>query len=192
MGREMKNSGVMNERFNEIYDKYCRLVMEIALSILEKHELAEDAMQATFISVARNLKKIDPDPKKTKNYIAVTAHNMALKILKCEQKRRKNEVPFTDEEQGDDERRYFGAWKKKDFTIESFEEDILRKYDRIRLLEALGSLDDKYAEYIKDYYYEDMSIRQIAEKHNIKDDAAKKRIYRSVDKLREIFMKKGG
>ena len=36
--------------FSELYDTYSRLVMVIALRVLEEKELAEDAFQSAFIS----------------------------------------------------------------------------------------------------------------------------------------------
>ena len=41
----------------------------------------------------------------------------------------------------------------------------------------------------KEYYFEELPITQIAEKHGISVEAAYKRVYRSLDRLKKIFMK---
>ena len=60
------------------------------------------------------------------------------------------------------------------------------------LIESLDDLDEKYSVYIREHYYEGMAYEEIAEKHGITKEVAKKRVYRSVDKLRKIFYAKGG
>lgn len=176
-------------KFNQIYDKYNRLVMMIALSILGNRESAEDALQATFISVAQNLDKLGDDPVKTRNYISSTAHHKALKLLEKEKRIRDNEIPFPaeNEEKDKNERK---LRRHKELEIESFENEVLDKMEREEFLRCLEKLGTENAMIVKDYYCDELTFRQIADKYGLSEDTAKKRVYRSLEKLRKSFLRK--
>ena len=72
----------MKLTFENLYDKYNEYVMSIARSILNDDELAKDAFQETFISVAQNIDNIDNSPHKTKSFIKKTARNAAISIYR--------------------------------------------------------------------------------------------------------------
>ena len=177
--------------FQKIYNEYSQLVMRITLSILRDMEDAEDAFQAAFITIAQNADKISASPEKAENYIRKIAQSAAINIYRKNEKIRKNETPLAgNEKDGNDNERRISA--KKDLSVESFEKDLFYEFDRELLLKALGKLDRKYAEIIEEYYYVELTAVQIAEKHGISEDAAYKRLYRAVDRLKVIFIKEGG
>ena len=173
--------------FDFIYMKYGRLVMEIALRVLKNQHLAEDAFQEVILKISQNLDKLSRDSEKNKNYIINIARNTAISLYRQNKDIMEHEIPLeTDDEDSDDmehSRRHY-----KELSVESFENELFAKYDRIKVLNSLMKLDRKYSVYIKDYYFKRLSGKQIAEKHGISEDAAYKRIYRSVEKLKEIFM----
>lgn len=186
-----KSENTPDSVFKKIYDRYSQLVMRIALSILRDKEHAEDAFQAAFITIAQNADKISDSPEKTENYIRKIAQSAAINIYRKNEKIWKNEIPLLDNEkdENDGERT---VRRKKELSVESFEKDLFYKFDRKLLLKALEKLDRKYAVIIEEYYYEELTVPQIAEKHGISVDAAYKRLYRAVDKLKMIFLKEGG
>ena len=182
-------------KFDVIYDKYSRLVTQIALDVLHDNELAKDALQLAFISVTQNMDKIKLDPeneKETKNYISTIAYHAALKLALEYQEIRSHEIPFPEEyDQDDDEKHRWGNKAVKAMSVESLEEMIIRDDERTMIFEAVKKLNKKYSVYLREYFWENMSMSQIAEKHGSSKEAAKKRVYRSVDKLREQFFKEG-
>jgi len=186
-----KSENTPDSVFKKIYDRYSQLVMRITLSILRDKEHAEDAFQAAFITIAQNADKISDSPEKTENYIRKIAQSAAINIYRKNEKIWKNEIPLLDNEkdENDGERTVRG---KKELSVESFEKDLFYKFDRELLLKALDKLDRKYVGIIEEYYYEELTAPQIAEKHGISVDAAYKRLYRAVDKLKIIFLKEGG
>ena len=189
----MKNTDDVSDKlFDTIYENYSRLVKEIIYSVLGNNEQAKDAFQMTFISVAQKMDKIIKLYPDVKNYIAKIAYNSAINEYRKAQRILKNEVPFPDEEDVDDEEERVRSSTLIDLSAESFEEALFRKHDRIRLLEVLGKLDDKYSVYIQEHFFESLTMRQIAERHGIREEAAKKRVQRSVEKLKDMFFKKGG
>ncbi|MBR4344969.1 MAG: sigma-70 family RNA polymerase sigma factor [Lachnospiraceae bacterium] len=168
----------------------------MALKVLGDHELARDAFQSAFISITQNWKKInlssDPEKEKeTKNYIATITYHAALKLSLKVQKIKRIEVPFPKEKSNDDENIRWDNKNVRPLSVASFEDMVIEDIDREKLFEAIKELKPEHSMYIVDYFYKDMSMRQIADKYGISEDAAKKRVYRSIKKLREQFFKKG-
>lgn len=176
--------------FDEIYEKYCRLVMQISINVLRDEELAKDAFQLTFFSFARNVDKIKHTPEKAKRYLLKTAYSSAIDLYRKNKRIRNYEIPLADKEADDLALEQNGV-NPNEICVESFEKKLFEKYDRIRLYDSLAKLRKREQEYIKAYYYDELTIHQIAQKHGISEAAAKKRVYRSVKKLRDIFFRKG-
>lgn len=182
----------MKLTFEYLYDKYNEYVMSIARSILNDDELAKDAFQETFVSVAQNIDTIDDNPHKAKSFIKKTTKNAAISIYRKYKVIRRVETAFPDENENgnanNNEERHTRI--PKELRTESFEKDIIKRYDLSILLESLMELDKKYSVYIDEYYYKKMSYEQIATEHKITKEAAKKRVYRSIRKLTEKFREK--
>ena len=175
--------------FDFIYEKYGRLVMEIALRVLKNIDLAEDAVQDALFAISQNMGKLHGESKKTRNYIINIARNAAIDIYRENKRKLEYEIPLeTDDE--DDEISDSGK-RKKELSTESFEKELFAKYDRLKVLSSLEKMEDNDKIYIKEYFYEELAGKKIAEKHGISEQAAWKRIYRSIDKLKEIFLEGG-
>ena len=184
----MEISADNKEKLNEIYEKYHRLVMWIVYGILGEQNLAEEAFQTTFYSVAKNVYKFDDDSK-IKSYVSATAHNTALKYLKKHQIITRNEVPFPDDENNAEGRiRY----SEKSMIVDNVEDEVIKRLEKEKLHKLLKQLDDKKSVYIYEFYFDKLTIKEIAEKHNIKENTAKKRIYRSVENLRKLYFEMEG
>lgn len=181
-----KSADTLNAYFDKLYKEYNRLVMQISLCVLGDFGLAEDAFQATFITLARNVEKIDDTPEKARGYVTKIARNCAIDIYRRNRKILEHEIPFLAEGEEDDTNGHYS--QSAELSAESFEDKLFEQWERIRLLEALDKLDKKHSAYIKDYYFDRLSFRQIAEKYEINLDAAKKRVYRSIEKLKDIFI----
>ena len=52
--------------FEKLYDEFSPVVMNIAYSVLNDEELAKDAFQEAFLSIAQNIDHIDQNPEKAK------------------------------------------------------------------------------------------------------------------------------
>ena len=176
--------------FDKLYEEYSRLVMEIAFAITNDIQLAEDAAQTAFFSIAKNIHKIPDNSEKTRKYIVKTARNSAIDIYRKNRKTRKFEIIIYEEtETNDGDNKNVNL--KKELSVESFEDMLFKEYDKIKLVESLEKLGEKYSIYLKEYYYDELSMREIAQKHGISEDAAKKRVHRSLERLRNIFLRKG-
>lgn len=173
--------------FDLIYDKYSRLMMEIALRVLKNIDMAEDAFQDTLFAISQNIDKITDISDKTRNYIINIARNSAISIYRSNRKRNQCQISLDAYEDDDTDE---NGKKCKELSVESFENELFAEYDRLNVLKALDKLDSKYKIYIDDHFYKGLTCKQIAEKHGITEQAAWKRIYRSVAKLKDIFFEK--
>lgn len=73
--------------FAELYYKYETKAISIALKILKKRELAEEACSEAFLSIAKCFEKVKKlDPHKQDKYVVVTVRNKSLNMLKREKK----------------------------------------------------------------------------------------------------------
>ena len=178
---------------DELYTKYIKLVAEIAFSVLKDHELAKDATQSAFLSVTQNVWKLKDVPEeKVKNYIIKAARNAAIDIYRNNRYIHKYEVPIPEEGDPEDINNHVRKGKLPNgLYTESFEDEVLRGLDRTVLLKALEKLPPKHMKYIRDRYYENMTMQQVAEKYGITEDAAKKRVYRGIEKLKGLYKKEG-
>lgn len=178
---------------DELYTKYIRLVAEIAFSVLKNPELAKDATQSAFLSVTQNASKLrGVSEESVKSYIIKTARNAAIDIYRNNRYISRHEAPLPEERDPEDTGNHTHKGKPADgLYTESFEDEVLRGFDRAILLKALEKLPPKHMSYIKARFYENMSMRQIAEKYGITEDAAKKRVYRSLEKLKRLYEKEG-
>lgn len=68
--------------FEYLYDNYCRELMSIAKKILNSQELAEDALQDTFIKVWNNILTYDAQKGRLFTWLLNIARNTAIDKLK--------------------------------------------------------------------------------------------------------------
>lgn len=73
------------EKFTEIYEHYKGMMMQKAISILHSSALAEEAVQESFIKIAKNIFKISsPICSKTASFIVIIVRNTSYDILRRE------------------------------------------------------------------------------------------------------------
>lgn len=73
------------EKFVEIYNNYKDLMFCKAMSVLHNTALAEEAVQESFLKIAKNISKISiPVCSKTASFIVIIVRNTSLDIIKKE------------------------------------------------------------------------------------------------------------
>ena len=178
---------------DELYNKYIRLVAEIAFSVLKDPGYAEDAIQSAFLSVTQNVGKLKNAPEeKVRSYIIKTARNTAIDIYRKNQLITRFEISLSDENDFDEDNFHKPKIRlTQGMYTESFEDEVLKGFDKVILLKAMDKLPSKHLKYIQDRFYENMSMQQIADKYGITEAAAKKRVYRSLEILKILYGKEG-
>ena len=69
------------EKFTAIYERYHRILLRLACSILKEQQAAEDAVQNASLNILRNLDKIDEiDCSKTRVFLIVITRRECYKL----------------------------------------------------------------------------------------------------------------
>ena len=79
------------DKFTLLYNKYRRLMLYVANQILNNQDDSEDAVHEAFLSIIRNIKKIqDTDRPETRSYIVIITERKAINILQ----KRSSAIPY--------------------------------------------------------------------------------------------------
>lgn len=163
------------EKFAEIFRSYGNMMFSKAMSILHNAALAEEAVQESFLKIAKNISKIsDPNCSKTAAFIVIIVRNTALDMLKSE---------------------HINDTEPLDEAIPDISSDTLSRiisndgYNA--LLNAVNGLDSIYSDVLMlklVYGYDTASISKLM---NIPVKTADSRIYRGkkllMTKLEELY-----
>ncbi|MCR5206581.1 MAG: sigma-70 family RNA polymerase sigma factor [Lachnospiraceae bacterium] len=174
---------------DDLYKEYSRLVMGICMDILKDKEYAEDAFQSTFLKVIQNIDDFKDTPEMVKAKIVNTARVSAIDIYRKRKLVRYHEIPLLTEEESEGEQTFKGIPIDKLFE-ESFETEVLNRMERNEILISMEELNDRYRTFIKDYYFENLSISEIAEKHKITKEVVKQCLHRARKKLKKIIQRR--
>lgn len=87
---------IIHDEINDIFEKYHAMMKNLAYSILQDYQLAEDATQEALLSLSENMDGIDNiDSDRSKNFIYTITKNKSINLLKKESS--KKCVQFFDE-----------------------------------------------------------------------------------------------
>ena len=148
------------EELEALYDRHVNMVYQICLMLLKNVPDAEDATQTVFRKVMEYQKPFR-DPEHEKAWLIVCAQNHCRDVLKSAHRTRQTALP----EDIADERR-----ARQDET-----------------LDAVLALPEKYRLVIHLFYYEDYSVREIADILRITPDNVKTRLSRGRASLRSTL-----
>lgn len=163
------------EKFAEIFRSYGNMMFSKAMSVLHNTALAEEAVQESFLKIAKNISKIsEPNCSKTAAFIVIIVRNTALDMLKSE---------------------HINDTEPLDESIPDISSDTLSRiisndgYNA--LLNAVNGLDSIYSDVLMlklVYGYDTASISKLM---NIPVKTADSRIYRGkkllMTKLEELY-----
>ena len=153
------------KKLAQLYEKYKKKMFYVAYGILNDSFAAEDAVHEAFISISRNVDKIDDvDSERTAAYLCRAAKTRALNIL--EAKKRELEHGIYIEE--DDE----FAFEEAGF------EQIVAQSELSVVADCINRLPEKYRIVIVLRYLDEMKPSKIAKELGIKTDTVKKRLLR--------------
>jgi len=149
-------------RFDELHKRYQQAMMNVALRILKDHHLAEDAVQESFVRIARNFFKIgELESPQTRVFVITVVRNVSLKMLT-----RLGRQPFV---QGID---------PEMIADDNLEDGMLDRMDYELVLQAIRALPPIYKEALLLYYVDELNTVEIAQRLNIDVETVKKRIQR--------------
>lgn len=154
------------EKFTEIYNHYKDMMHQKAMSILHNTALAEEAVQESFLKIAKNISKISsPVCSKTAAFIVIIVRNTSYDILRTE---KPNEsVPLDD-----------------DISVSSNVEmpdieEVFSNNGMNFVLDIINEMDNKYRDALSLKYLYGYNSSEIAKLLGITEKNAEMRIYRA-------------
>lgn len=159
--------------FAVLVDRYKNLVFTMTLRMLKNREEAEEAAQDTFVKIFKSLKNFKGDAKFS-TYIYRVAYNDCLDRIKKNQKYR-NEVPVDE----------FTEHQVK--TIDNALNAMTEAEHKQSIKDCIALLPEMDGFLLTLYYFEELSLVEIAGIVNFEPNNIKVKLFRSRKKLMTIF-----
>ena len=161
---------ITDEEFNQIYQSYYQLLLHIAYDYVHNELDSEDIIQEVFLSFFQNNKSFK-DSNHIKYWLIRVTINKSIDYLR----HKKNKELLI----GDN---YINNHEVEDDTLEL----------KIKIQDGVSKLKFKDREIIILYYFNKLSLKDIAYSLNISESTARKRIFRARIKLKEIIENENG
>ena len=159
--------------FAELVRRHVDFVYSAAVRMVCDAQLAEDVTQGAFLALAQNAHRLSDCPA-ISGWLHRTAQNLAAKTVRTDVRRRAREQESA-------------AMSE----LPSAETDATWKEIAPHLDAALGELSDADRDALMLRYFERKSANEMAQRLGVSAEAAQKRVNRAVDRLRELFAKRG-
>lgn len=135
------------EKFRLLYERYHRLLWQVANQILQDEYLAEDAVQNAYLTALSCLDRFQaPESTASRNFLVSIARSRAVDLLRKSYHRHEGqsgEIPET-------------------LSGDTPQDLYFRQYDTERLAEAIRHLEPDYRAVIEYFYLHDCSVKETA------------------------------
>ncbi len=153
---------------NLLYENYADSLYGVILKVTNNEELAQDALQETFVKVWKNSKKYDSKKAKLFTWLYRIAKNTAIDKL------RSFNIRFEKEVQIDKSNVYI-------LPTSNLNQDVLD------LREHVARLDDKYQIVLKALFFEGMTQQEASEELDIPLGTIKSRLKIGLRELKKVY-----
>ena len=154
-----------DERIRDLYFENYRMMWQFAYSVLRNQTMAEEAVQDTFLTALRSRDKLADSP----NPVGWLINTL------------KNKIKRINRDRQDAVRRYVQMEKVPHSGVDT--EDGYAEVETVLTVESIRD-----GQLVKEFYYEQRSIREIAERHGLTEGACKMRLKRAREELRKYFL----
>ena len=154
-----------NDCFEELYSRYVQKVYHRCYSMTKDSAKAQDFTHDIFIKMFAHLDRFQ-ERSSFSTWLYSISHNYCLDQIK-----RSKRLTTTSLEEG--------------FDYISSDESDEKEQTLQQLTRVVDSLSEQEAQILRLKYYDDMDVRQIAQKLKINESAVKMRLKRSRDRVRE-------
>lgn len=156
------------QAFDELYERYKDDAYRLACLITGSRTDGEDLAQEAFVTCAQSIKSLR-DGSKFRPWLLRTLSRAAWKYCR----KAKRETPVSE---------FFDAGES-----ESALSAVLRTDEQRRLYAALDTLDEKRRVTVVLYYFDDRSVREIAQATGVTEGTVKSRLFSARRHLRQAL-----
>ena len=160
--------------FSEVVQRHVDLVFSAALRMVRDPHLAEDVSQRVFLALADNARTLADRPMLS-GWLHRTAQNQAANAIRSDVRRRTREEEASAMNEPSSSPGSEAVW-----------DSVAPQLDAV-----LSELNESDRDALLLRYFERKSARQMAQSLGISVDAAQKRVNRAVERLRELFSRRG-
>ncbi|NLM52078.1 MAG: sigma-70 family RNA polymerase sigma factor [Firmicutes bacterium] len=148
----------------QLYHEYSYLMLHVAYKILQDQSLAEDAVHAAFLKLAKyDFEILEIKCKKTKSFLVTIVKNVAIDIYNKQKK-----LYFLDDK----------IIETADTSLPPLEK--IASKDSLRILEeTIDTMNPRYATVLKLRYLHDLPVEKIAEMLSITENNVYVRLHRA-------------
>lgn len=164
------------EAFKEIYCRFYSLLYNYGTKLLTDKELVKDCIQDVFIKMIQNHKNLSVTPN-VKGYLIKTLKNKLLDVL--EKEKQIDHITLHEEQ-------FDTGELSADLSFGETEADIRSKH----LMMVYKELSSRQQEAIYLYYVKELKHEEIAEVMGINIQSSKNLLFRSLSKLKGLYLKK--
>ena len=158
----------------ELMNQYKNLVFSVCLKMTGDYFAAEDITQETFISAYQHLDKFDGTAEKA--WLCRIATNKCIDYMRAAERR----AIATEEDEMPQE-----STQERDGPLQSFvNKDVLVKFR-----DDCNALPEPYREVAEDYFINELTAKEIAEKRGKPLKTVQTHIYRARDMLKKTMRK---
>ena len=155
-----------------LFDRYHRLVMNIAVRILRDAGEAEDLMQSVFLEIFRSAAQFDPAKGTTKVWLLQYAYHRSFN--------RRHYLTLRG--------LYEGAEQSRDRVYSAGSSGAFTPMESSHLVQkALKMLNRAQREVLELAFFEGLTMREISEKTGESFDSVRHNYYRGLEKLRSLL-----
>ena len=168
------------EKFDQLYNAYSKLMYYIAFDVLKDEGLAQDAVQDAFINISKSFSKIkEKDCQELKGFIVVVIRRVAINMYN--KRKRNNVVSF-------EELYEKGILSKHGLKEDStFQNDFTKSAKDNKVVYYIRKLPEKYADIMLFYYVYGYTADEIAKMFDMNIATAYSYLSRGRKKLEKLL-----
>jgi len=169
-------------KFEEIVKNYTKLVYKICFDMLSVPQDAEDITQEVYINLYKHIERYNSlSENELRNLICKIALNKCKDVIKSRVSK------ITEFTILDDITNY------EDYASNNnIEEELFKQEKNMYIAKIINELKQPYKSILYDYYINEYSLDEIAQKSNISKATLKVNIYRGKNILKQIINDSGG